>query len=99
MAAKKHSWNYENIGGSTRVKISTGADIAHLGELDVKKWSVLSCPVTGLEVDEKSLKYIDTDGDGRIRVADVVATSQWLTAVVKKCAETSSWRRGNGKVN
>ena len=83
MAAKKHSWNYENIGGSTRVKISTGADIAHLGELDVKKWSVLSCPVTGLEVDEKSLKYIDTDGDGRIRVADVVATSQWLTAVVK----------------
>ena len=83
MATKKHSWNYENIGGSTRVKISTGADIAHLGELDVKKWSVLSCPVTGLEVDEKSLKYIDTDGDGRIRVADVVATSQWLTAVVK----------------
>ena len=83
MAIKKHSWNYENIGGSTRVKISTGADIAHLGELDVKKWSVLSCPVTGLEVDEKSLKYIDTDGDGRIRVADVVATSQWLTNVVK----------------
>ena len=83
MATKKHSWNYENIGGSTRVKITTGADIAHLGELDVKKWSVLSCPTTGLDIDEKSLKYIDADGDGRIRVADVVATSQWLTGVVK----------------
>lgn len=83
MATKKHSWNYENIGGSTRVKITTGADIAHLGELDPKKWTVLSCPTTGLNIDDKSLKYIDTDNDGRIRVSDVVATSQWLTAVVK----------------
>ena len=83
MATKKHSWDYENIGGSTRVKITTGADIANIGELDVKKWSVLSCPVTGLDIDEKSMKYIDADGDGRIRVGDVVATAQWLTAVVK----------------
>ena len=58
MATRKHSWNYENIGGATRVKVATGADIAHLGELDPKMWTVLSCPVTGLEIDEKSLKYI-----------------------------------------
>ena len=83
MATKKHSWNYDNIGGSTRVRISTGADIAHLGELDLKKWTVLSCPTTGLDIDEKSLKYVDTDNDGRIRVSDVIATSQWLTAVIK----------------
>ena len=83
MATKKHSWNYENIGGSTRVKITTGADIAHLAELDIKKWTVLSCPTVGLDIDEKSLRYIDTDNDGRIRVNDVIATAQWLTAVVK----------------
>ena len=83
MAIKKHSWNYENIGGSTRVKITTGADIAHLADLDLKKWTVLSCPTAGLDIDEKSLKYVDTDNDGRIRVNDVIATAQWLTAVVK----------------
>ncbi len=83
MATKKHSWNYDNIGGFTRVKITTGADIAHLGELDVKKWTVLSCPTTGLDIDDKSLKYIDADNDGRIRVNDVVDTSKWLTSVVK----------------
>ncbi|MBQ8336636.1 MAG: hypothetical protein IJY44_03790 [Bacteroidaceae bacterium] len=83
MATRKHSWNYENIGGATRVKVATGADIAHLGELDIKKWTVLSCPTTGLDIDDKSLKYIDVDNDGRIRVSDVVATSQWLTSVVK----------------
>ena len=83
MATKKHVWNYDNVGGSTRVKITTGADIAHLGELDPKKWTVLSCPSTGLEIDEKSLKYIDTDADGRIRVNDIVATAQWMTAAIK----------------
>ena len=83
MATKKHAWNYDNIGGSTRVKITTGADIAHLGELDPKKWTVLSCPSTGLEIDEKSLQYIDTDSDGRIRVNDIVATAQWMTAAIK----------------
>ena len=83
MATKKHVWNYDNVGGSTRVKITTGADIAHLGELDPKKWTVLSCPSTGLEIDEKSLKYIDTDKDGRIRVNDIVITAQWMTAAIK----------------
>ena len=83
MATKKHSWSYDNVGGSTRVRITKGADIAHLAELDLKKWTVLSCPVVGLDIDEKSLKYVDTDSDGRIRVNDVISTSQWLTSVVK----------------
>ena len=83
MATKKHVWTYDNVGGATRVKIKTGADIAHLGELDPKKWTVLSCPSTGLEIDEKSLKYIDTDKDGRIRVNDIVITAQWMTAAIK----------------
>ena len=80
---KKYAWSFENIGGSTRVKITSGADIAHLGELDPKMWTVLSCPTTGLEIDEKSLKYIDTDGDSKIRVNDVVATAEWATSVIK----------------
>ena len=83
MATKKHAWNYENVGGSTRVKITSGADIAHLDELDPKMWTVLSCPSTGLEIDEKSLQYIDTDADGRIRVNDIVTTAQWMTAAIK----------------
>ena len=80
---KKYKWEFVNIGGSSRVRISSGEDIAHLGELDPKMWTVLSCPVTGLEIDEKSLKYMDTDGDTKIRVNDVVATAQWITAALK----------------
>ncbi len=80
---KKYAWSFENIGGSTRVKITTGADIAHLDELDPKMWTALSCPASGLEIDEKSLKYFDTDSDGKIRVNDVVATAKWVTSVIK----------------
>ena len=80
---KKYKWEFDNIGGSSRVRIASGEDIAHLHELDPKMWTVLSCPVTGLEIDEKSLKYMDTDGDAKIRVNDIIATSQWLTSVLK----------------
>lgn len=80
---KKHAWSFENIGGSTRVKITTGADIANLDQLDPKMWTALSCPASGLEIDEKSLKYFDTDSDGKIRVNDVVTTAKWVTSVIK----------------
>ena len=77
-----YKWTFDTIGGVTRVKISSGEDIAHLDELDPKMWTVLSCPISGLEIDEKSLAYVDCDGDGKIRVNDVVATANWLTEVV-----------------
>lgn len=91
----KHTWSFDNIGGSTRVKITTGADIAHLDELDPKMWTVLSCPTTGLEIDAKSLKYIDTDSDGKIRVNDIVATSKWITAAIK---DADLLLRGNDSI-
>ncbi|MBE6343194.1 MAG: hypothetical protein E7065_07360 [Lentimicrobiaceae bacterium] len=80
---KKYKWHFVNIGGSARVRINSGDDIAHLAELDPKMWTVLSCPTTGLEIDDKSLKYMDCDGDGKLRVNDVIAVSQWITSVLK----------------
>lgn len=80
---KKYKWHFVNIGGSARVRINSGEDIAHLADLDPKMWTVLSCPTTGLEIDDKSLKYMDCDGDGKLRVNDVIAVSQWITSVLK----------------
>ena len=81
--SKGYSWDFENIGGTTRVKITTGDDLKHLGELDPKMWTVLSCPVKGLEIDEKSMSFMDLDADGKIRISDVVATAEWVTSAVK----------------
>ena len=78
-----YNWTFTSVGGTVRVKITSGADIAHLGELDRKLWTVLSCPAKNLEFDQKTLELIDTDHDGNIRVDEVIATAQWLTGVLK----------------
>ena len=80
---RKYKWQFDTIGGAARVKLTSGQDIARLDELDPKMWTVLSCPVKGLEIDEKSLGYVDCDGDGKIRINDVVATAKWITRAVK----------------
>lgn len=83
MGKDSYEWKFSTVGGVTRVNIETGADVAHLNELDQKLWTVLSCPVSGLEFDEKTLRLMDSNNDGRIRVGEVVAASQWLTKVLK----------------
>ena len=87
MAKKKkntgYQWSYCSFGGVVRVNVRNGEDIAHLGELDKKLWTVLSCPTHGLEYPEETLKMIDTDGDGKIRVDEVIAASKWLCTVLK----------------
>lgn len=78
-----YDWKFCTIGGVTRVSIQSGKDIAHLGELDQKLWTVLSCPATGLEFDSKTLALLDTDGDGKVKVNEVIAAAKWLTSVIK----------------
>ena len=78
-----YNWTFTSVGGTVRVKITSGADIAHLGELDRKLWTVLSCPAKNLEFDQKTLELIDADHDGNIRVDEVIATAQWLTGALK----------------
>ena len=78
-----YPWTYCSLGGVVRVNITSGEDIAHLGELDQKLWTVLSCPTKDLTFDERTLNLIDTDGDGRVRAAEIIAAAQWLTSVVK----------------
>jgi len=83
MARTKRKWNYCSVGGVVRVNITSGDDIAHLGELNQKNWTVLSCPVENLYFDRTTLGLLDSDGDGKIRVPEVVAASKWLTDAIK----------------
>lgn len=82
-AETTYPWKFASVGGTVRVNVQSGQDIAHLGELDRKMWTVLSCPTQGLEFDTKTLGLIDVDGDGRIRVDEVIKTAQWLTRILK----------------
>ncbi len=78
--APAHRWKFVRIGGLDQVSLTTAADLLALDELDQKLWVALSCPVKGLELDEKTLALIDTDGDGRIRVPELLAAVKWASA-------------------
>lgn len=78
-----HTWNFSTVGGIKRVNIESGQDLIHLGTLDQKLWTALSCPVHDLEIDPKTLELIDTDKDGKIRVPEIVTAVNWVTSVIK----------------
>ena len=79
----KYNWSFANVGGETRVRIKSAEDIRHLGELDKKMWTVLSCPVNGLEISSDSLSLMDLDGDGKLRLKEVIATAEYLCGALK----------------
>lgn len=72
-----HRWRFFRSGGFDQVTLESGADLEHLAELDPKLWTVLNCPTTGLEFDQRTAALLDIDGDGQIRVPEVLAAVQW----------------------
>ena len=87
MAAQTtHRWQFSRSGGFDQVRLESSQDLAHLGELDLKLWAALACPVKGLEYDERTLALIDADKDGRVRAPEVIAAVQWCGARLKDLA-------------
>jgi hypothetical protein len=83
MPSISHAWNFFRTGGLDQVSLTSGADLLALEQLDQKLWVALSCPVKGLELDEKTLALIDSDADGRVRVPELLAAIKWAAARVK----------------
>ncbi len=77
-----HKWKFARVGGIDRVSIENGADLVNLYQLDQKLWTALSCPVYGLEIDSKTLEYMDTDEDKRLRVYEVLAAIKWIEELI-----------------
>ena len=77
------------------MSLETAADLRALGELDQKLWVALSCPVKGLQLNERTLALIDTDGDGHVRPLEVIAAVSWACARLK---DPSILLRGAGEL-
>ena len=75
-----HTWKFFSRGGLDQVLLDTAEDLLALESLDPKLWVALSCPVRGLELDERTLSLIDSDGDRRIRVPELLAAVRWACA-------------------
>ena len=81
-----HSWKFHRLGGLDQVILQTADDLIHLDELDSKLWVALSCPIGGLEINDRALALIDGDRDGRIRHPEVRQAVQWLVERLKEPA-------------
>jgi hypothetical protein len=86
-----HTWKFVRSGGLDQVSLETSDDLRALGGLDQKLWVALSCPVKGLQLDERTLTVIDTDGDGHVRPPEVITAVSWACARLK---DPSSILRG-----
>ena len=75
-----YKWNFFRAGSIDQVKLTRGADLVNLAQLDQKLWMVLSCPTHGLEFDTRTLELIDTDTDGHIRAPELMAAIAWAAA-------------------
>lgn len=80
MTPSKHTWRFFRAGGSDQVALETADDLRNLRQLDPTLWVALACPVKGLEFDERTLALMDGDGDGRIRIPEVLAAVEWACA-------------------
>ena len=59
-------------------RLRNGNDVAALLESDPRDFQVLSMPVNGVRFDRRMLELMDTDHDGRIRVAEVLGAIKFL---------------------
>ena len=88
----RHRWRFFRVGGIDQVKLETADDFANLEHLDQKLWVALSCPVKGLEFDERTLELLDSDGDGRVRVPEVIAAVDWVELRLKDLVDLTRCR-------
>lgn len=80
MTSSTHRWRFFRAGGFDQARLDTGADLAHLAELDQKLWVALSCPTQGVELDSATLALVDTDADGHVRAPELIAAIDWAIA-------------------
>jgi hypothetical protein len=76
----RHRFKFYRMGGLDQVALEKGEDLLALDELDPKLWTALSCPTRGLELDPKTLELLDLDGDGRVRLPEVLAAIRFCAA-------------------
>ncbi len=86
-AENEFKWRFHRIGGLDQVTLRTSEELRRLHELDPKLWVVLSCPIEDLQFDRRTLELLNTDGDGRIGVQEILTAVQWLTSLIRDPAE------------
>ncbi|WP_426746680.1 kinesin [Myxococcus faecalis] len=74
---------YRRYGGSLQVDIPTFDVLVEASRIPETQWIATACPLEGLSCDPAFLKFLDTDGNGRVRVAEVRSAVDWAARHLK----------------
>ncbi len=72
-----------NFGGIQQLVVATAGDLQALDALDPARWAATSAPLRDLHCDPAFLAFVDTGGNGRLRVKELLAARDWLLARLK----------------
>jgi hypothetical protein len=82
-----HRFHFFRAGGVDQVSLRDGADLLALSELDQQLWVALAMPTRGIDIDPDTLRLLDHDGDGRVRVRDILAAIEWAKHTFERPAD------------
>lgn len=78
-----HRFKFFRAGGVDQATLGEWCDVHHLRSLDPKLWVALAMPTRGTQIDERTLKYLDRDGDGRVRQREILEAVDFLEATLE----------------
>ncbi len=74
---------YRRYGGSLQVSIPSFEVLVEAVRIPETQWLATACPLEGLHCDPRFLAFVDTDGNKRIRVAEVRAAVEYAAKSLK----------------
>ncbi|MCY1014813.1 kinesin [Pyxidicoccus sp. MSG2] len=74
---------YRRYGGSLQVDLPSFDVLEEAVRIPETQWIATACPLEGLNCDSRFLTFLDTDGNARIRVAEVRAAVEWAAKQLK----------------
>ena len=74
---------YRRYGGSLQVSLPSFEVLVEAVRIPETQWLATACPLEGLNCDPRFLAFLDTDGNKRIRVAEVRAAVEHLAGLLK----------------
>ena len=68
---------YRRLGGLYQLVVEGPDDLEALWALDEARWVASSAPIAGFSFDPAFLRFVDSDGNGRIRADELKAAARW----------------------
>lgn len=74
---------YRRYGGSLQVHLPTFDALVEAIRIPETQWIATACPLTGLRVDPRFLALVDSDNNGRIRVAELREAVEYTARMLR----------------